>query len=453
MDLRNVVGWFYRSSGYLGEGTPGVLYGWKGRRSCAEAVSIRGMTRLFSGVETQPRGSVMKRSAATLIGCLFLAFVLPGTPASAQDDIEDPNTFEGVWYRIALDEEGEFVLGDGDGYAGGTWYHYPEPNGPGWWRQWYYNGPSDANRKGQLDYAVYIKAMDPSLQTSLEVRFNWATPEWSAQGKQRPPLPCDVPEAEMQARYMQDRLLHRVDHWFIGTVEPIKSHTVEEYNPEWVSIDVRGHNAYVYRGADHSSLPKDPFMGACYDQSTGDCYTGYEDQCEAPYVWLGWGTECSDYVTAGPFPVPVYRFWSPTFGKHIFTTSEREKDAFLAEPDETWAPEGIAFCALMDDTEPGCRPVHRFWSKQLGVYFYTILEPEKDNLVTNHSQVWSYEGPVFYAFAAGEEPEDTVPVYRFWSAELGYHLFTISEAEKDGLIENYPLFWAYEGVAWYAYAP
>ncbi len=395
----------------------------------------------------------MKRSAITLIRCLFLTIILAPSIALAQNDIEDPNVFEGVWYRVALDKDGTYVLGDGDGYAAGTWYYYPQADGAGWWRHWFYNGPYDANRKGYLDYAVYIKALDAGKQTKLEVRFNWTTPQWSALDKQRPPLPCDATTPELDAQYMQSRLLYDVDNWFIGTLEPVKSHTIWDYSPQWVSIDVRGRNAYVYRGANHYSLPKDPGMGACYDAATDDCYTGYKDQCQTPYTWQGTGSSCSDYVAAGPFPVPVYRFWSPTLLKHFFTTSERDKDNFLAEPEETTTFEGIAYLAFVDDSDPDTLPVYRFWSDSLGVYFYTILEDEKDKLRTEYSHAWTYEGPAFYAYPEGSEPEDAVPVYRFWSGDFGYHFYTISEAERDKLIEEYPDAWAYEGIAWYAYGP
>ena len=74
----------------------------------------------------------------------------------AQNDIEDPSAFAGAWYRIALDESGNYLQGDGHGYAGGTWYFYPQS---GWWRQWYYNEPFSAARQGYLEYQVYIKAL------------------------------------------------------------------------------------------------------------------------------------------------------------------------------------------------------------------------------------------------------------------------------------------------------
>ena len=45
-----------------------------------------------------------------------------------------------------------------------------------------------------------------------------------------------------------------------------------------------------------------------------------------------------------------------------------------------------------------------------------------------------------------------MPVYRFWSEQLGHHFYTIDEAEKNVLIENYSQVWEFEGIVWYAYA-
>jgi hypothetical protein len=194
-------------------------------------------------------------------------------------------------------------------------------------------------------------------------------------------------------------------------------------------------------------------MGACYDMATGDCYTGFEDDCQAPYVWLGAGSSCSDYVARGPFPVPVYRFWLPSQNTHLFSVSEREKDSLLMESEDACAFEGVAYYTFMDDAHPDSLPVHRFWSDRLGVNFYTINEAERDKLETQYGHVWTYECPAFYAYPEGRQPVDAVPVYRFWSAVAGYHFYTVSEVERDKLIDDYPDAWTYEGVAWYAYQP
>ena len=252
---------------------------------------------------------------------------------------------------------------------------------------------------------------------------------------------------------MDGKFLCTVANQSIGTIEPIMKHTIAEYSPEWTSIDIAGTNAYVYRGAYHYSLAKDPNMGACYAPKSGDCYTGYLEQCLPPYVWLGAGTSCSDYLAVELFPAPIYRFWSPQRSTHFYTGDEREKDLFLNEYADVWTPEGIAYCGHIDDVDLNASPVFRFWSETLGVYFYTISQTEADSLEAEHGKVWSYDGVTFYAYAKGHAPEGTMPVFRFWSDSLGCHFYTINAAERDTLIRNYPSVWQYEGIAWYAYLP
>jgi len=385
-----------------------------------------------------------------VVWCSTAVVMVLVSTAGAQNDIEDPNSFPGVWYRIALDPNGSYVHGDGDGYADGTWYHYPQT---GRWRQWFYNGPYDPNRMGDLNYQVYIRAVDPNKPTYAEVRFNWSTPAWSALGKRRPPLPHDVPTADLESQHMGSKHLYIVEDWRIGTVEPIAYNVVAGYNPEWISIDIDGRNAYVYRGAFHSSVPKDASMGACYDGSTGDCYTCYRQQCLPPYLWLGSGTSCPSPTAPRVFPVPVYRFWSPARRAHFFTAREREKEDLLRESAGVWDPEGVGYYALLDGSDPNSAAVHRFWSDSLGVYFYTMNEAEKKGLIENPAQVWTYDGVAFYAYPEGRQPAEAQPVYRFWSAAARCHFFTIDEAEKDRVIDRYAAVWAFEGIAWYAYAP
>lgn len=47
---------------------------------------------------------------------------------------------------------------------------------------------------------------------------------------------------------------------------------------------------------------------------------------------------------------------------------------------------------------PGTRPVHRFWNNQLGTHFYTMNEAERTKLVNQYSHVWIYEGVGFFAW-------------------------------------------------------
>jgi hypothetical protein len=149
--------------------------------------------------------------------------------------------------------------------------------------------------------------------------------------------------------------------------------------------------------------------------------------------------------------VPVYRFWSPTTDKHFYTISEKEKDKLINQYAKLWTYEGPAYYAYIRASDPNLLPVYRFWSEKLGNHFYTIKETEKDKLIKQYADVWTFEGTSFYAYPKGKQPAGTKAVYRFWSDKLGGHFYTIKETEKDKLINQYADTWVFEGVAWYAY--
>jgi len=106
--------------------------------------------------------------------------------------------------------------------------------------------------------------------------------------------------------------------------------------------------------------------------------------------------------------------------------------------------------SVIRQTVPGMADVYRFWSPVTGRHFYTLDEAEKEKLVNEYAGVWIYEGPVFKAatipFLAG-----LAPVYRFWSDTGLTHFYTIDEAEKERLVKENPQLWRLEGVAFYAW--
>jgi hypothetical protein len=181
----------------------------------------------------------------TILSCPLLA---------KQSTGEDPNNYPGSWYRIALDANGRATSGDGHGYGAGTWYYYPET---GWHRQWFYNQPFDAAGKGRLKYVVYVRAIDTAGPTTLEINVNWTTPQWSQLNAKQPPLPQDAPTAREEIQYMLGRGLYRVDNQPLRPEAPTFTFTVDQYSPEWVSVDVRGQNAYVYGAVirENTSVP------------------------------------------------------------------------------------------------------------------------------------------------------------------------------------------------------
>ncbi len=174
-------------------------------------------------------------------------------------------------------------------------------------------------------------------------------------------------------------------------------------------------------------------------------------------VTLGSSTLTVNYSVTGEGrgPVqPIFRFWSSVLAHHFYTTDESERDGVIHDYPDVWTDyEGPAYYVPIDDSDPNVRPVYRFWSDLLSSHFYTISEDEKEYILNNYpTNVWQLEGIVFYAYPVGWQPADSKPVYRFWSGQHGTHFYTISEDEKNYIIATYPNYtWAPEGIVWYAY--
>jgi hypothetical protein len=149
----------------------------------------------------------------------------------------------------------------------------------------------------------------------------------------------------------------------------------------------------------------------------------------------------------------VLRFVSPTYGCQFFTASDPEALKLINNYPDVWTFEGVGFYALSSASLAGALPVYRFWSPVLLSHFYTMSEGEKNKLIDQYSDVWTFEGIAFFAFTADQRPAETAPMYRLWNRQTGCHRYTFSETERDELINNFPDIWIYEGIAWYTYPP
>jgi len=309
------------------------------------------------------------QSGLSLTWPLLIVLVLLGSAALAQ--LEVPSIYPGVWYRIAFDDNSTVIKEDGDGYNG-RWYYYPDSD---IYRMWFYNDPYDPDRKGYLNYEAYIKPVDPSKTTYMEIRFNWATPEWSALGHSRPPLPSDVPTPAEASEYMSGSTMHIVDNLSsFESIEPVRSYSIYGYNPEWVSIDIIGRNGYVYRGAWHecrAKSPSDPSGGeesdvqVCCRWSTGDCYTIFGGRCAESYEALDPGETCDDCKAGGApsmdfgdAPDPDYPTWLASNGaRHTVVsnvllgkTIDTEADALSNKTATGDSDDGVTFTSAL---QPG----------------------------------------------------------------------------------------------------
>ncbi len=149
---------------------------------------------------------------------------------------------------------------------------------------------------------------------------------------------------------------------------------------------------------------------------------------------------------------PVYRFFSQEYHTHFYTISEAEKDYIIASyAPSVWNYEGIAYQAMNVPDADVTQPLYRFWSQTNRKHFYTADAYEKEHLINGAypEAQFVYEGIAWYTNVS--QTTATRPLYRFYSPVYRAHFYTISEEERDVVIERYaPIIWTYEGVAWYA---
>jgi len=234
--------------------------------------------------------------------------------------------------------------------------------------------------------------------------------------------------------------------------------------------DVQGGRDSTYAELDctltwsQGNIDSDPvFTGPAYDDyrlSPDSPCIDVGDPCYAPDSdardWDNYPRQFGVAVDLGAYEFrglgPVYRFWSPIVEREFYTLFGLERDYIVSMWPYDWAYQDIAYYAYYTPSVDNLLPVYRFWSPFLRAHFWTIDEAESLAIQREFSGVWAYEGIVFYAFKQNQQPLDTLPVYRFWSGELGYHLYTMDEEEKDDLVENQSDLWQYEGIAWYTYS-
>ena len=145
----------------------------------------------------------------------------------------------------------------------------------------------------------------------------------------------------------------------------------------------------------------------------------------------------------------VFRFYRPSSGTHFFTSGVDERDATRAN-NLSMGYEGPVF-SVSPTGGAGLNPVYRFYNTQTGVHFYTISEDEKNSVQANLSNIFTLEGVAWYARLANDATPGTIEVYRFFRKSAGTHFYTTSAEERDNIINNLGQYYSYEGVAYRAW--
>ena len=216
------------------------------------------------------------------------------------------------------------------GYCDGDyprWYYYENT---GWWNQWFYNGPYDPDRKKVISVTLTVKRLDPRVQGSVRLAYNWSTPAWKpGSGPPLPPLDSAAEEAFIGRHTFLEANFVPIEDWEIEN-----EYEISEYNPEWVSIDVQGDNFVVEGVIIHECVPKDqPTQACCFDD--GHCEDLTEDECNRrggdPQ---GANTNCGTVICPQP-PIEIDPFGSALGEIEVQMPTGQAETVQLAGP-MTW---------------------------------------------------------------------------------------------------------------------
>ena len=168
----------------------------------------------------------------------------------------------------------------------------------------------------------------------------------------------------------------------------------------------------------------------------------------APEAGESGTTEEVELDLADDPPNTVYRFLNQNTGVHFYTADEKERDAVLEL--DNFSFEGGSYTSVDPLTGmPEPMPVYRFLNEDTKVHLYTISEREREAVAELDN--FSFEGEAFSAYDTeiGAEVAGSIPIFRFFNTSTGAHFYTPSTTERDNVEANFPDFQS-EGIAYYA---
>ena len=151
-------------------------------------------------------------------------------------------------------------------------------------------------------------------------------------------------------------------------------------------------------------------------------------------------------VTAPAYvPQNVYRFFNLRAGVHFYTASEAEKQNVIDTLGGVYRFEGPSYAINLANPN-NTLPVYRFFNTKAGVHFYTASAVERDNVINTLGGTYRYEGP---SYNVSTTSNNAFPVYRFYNLAQGVHFYTASEAEKQNVIDTLGGVYRFEGISYW----
>ena len=153
-----------------------------------------------------------------------------------QEMIEPPRYNE---FAAMIQPDGSWGGGTGTNFFGEGWYYYEET---GWRNIWFYDNQFDPTHIKSGRYYITALPVDPAFPSEIEIAVNWSTEAWSIQD----PPPDGPPLPGVDEGLYIGRMIIYSGPVLLSGLELIQEFTLPvPYNPEWVSIDIRGTNVQI----------------------------------------------------------------------------------------------------------------------------------------------------------------------------------------------------------------
>ena len=118
------------------------------------------------------------------------------------------------------------VFPDGEG----DWIRYPLTD---WWNEWFYDDPPDPTRYKVISYDMILQPGAPG--SMVDVALNWSNMLFQETGSNGPP-PDSSHEQWIEREVVFSGIIG-------GNQSVFGNFVIPNYNPEWVSIDIRYYNS------------------------------------------------------------------------------------------------------------------------------------------------------------------------------------------------------------------
>ena len=154
-------------------------------------------------------------------------------------------------------------------------------------------------------------------------------------------------------------------------------------------------------------------------------------------------TKVAGGVVVWSIPMPVYRFYRPSTGTHLYTADLAEMNRVLTTMASIYRLEGVAY-SINTANAANSVPLYRFYRPSTGTHLYTADAMEMARIRDTMGSIYHLEGVAYnVSLTTG------APVARFFSPSKGVHFYSADIAEIASVQTNLTNIWGYEGVAFY----